>query len=72
MAFVLSQAARLPVLTVINALVIGAVIGGGAGLSAVLYPLVLLMAAMFHTSIWFSVRDSFQAEGSDPPASSNP
>ena len=52
--------------------VLGAMLGGGAGLSAVLYPLVLLMAAMFHTSIWFSVRDSFQAEGSDPPASSNP
>ena len=33
--------------------------GGGAVLQMVLYPLVLLMAAMFHTSIWFSFRDSF-------------
>lgn len=49
---------------------LGAVLG--AGLSAVLYPLVLLMAAMFHTSIWFSVRDSFQAEGADSPAPPTP
>ncbi len=52
--------------------VLGAMLGGGAGLSAVLYPLVLLMASMFHTSIWFSVRDSFQADGSDPTDSSHP
>lgn len=49
---------------------LGAVLG--AGLSAVLYPLVLLMAAMFHTSIWFSVRDSFQPEGADSPTNPNP
>jgi len=50
----------------IAGLLVGLVGGAlGGSLSAVLYPLVLLMAAMFHTSIWFSVRDSFQAEGSD-------
>ena len=38
---------------------LASVLGGGAVLQMVLYPLVLLMAAMFHTSIWFSFRDSF-------------
>lgn len=32
---------------------------GTAALQMVLYPLVLLMASMFHTSIWFTFRDSF-------------
>ncbi|MDR7093884.1 BPSS1780 family membrane protein [Hydrogenophaga laconesensis] len=34
-------------------------LGGAALLNIVLYPMVLLLAAMFHTSIWFTVRDSF-------------
>ncbi len=54
-------------------LLVGLVGGAlGGSLSAVLYPLVLLMAAMFHTSIWFSVRDSFQADEPDPSPSTSP
>jgi hypothetical protein len=38
-------------------------VGGAALLNLVIYPMVLLLAAMFHTSIWFTVRDSFTQEG---------
>lgn len=38
-------------------------LGGAAALNLVIYPMVLLLAAMFHTSIWFTVRDSFTPEG---------
>lgn len=41
-------------------------LGGGSVLQLVLYPLVLLMAAMFHTSIWFSFRDSFIGDAPIP------
>jgi hypothetical protein len=34
-------------------------LGSATAMQVVLYPLVLLMAAMFHTSIWFTFRDSF-------------
>ena len=40
--------------------VLAAVIGSPQVLSLMAYPLVLIMAAMFHTSVWFTVRDSFQ------------
>ena len=43
-------------------------LGSAAALQVVLYPLVLLMAAMFHTSIWFTFRDSFLDEAAAPPA----
>ncbi|MBL0944454.1 MAG: hypothetical protein IBJ04_09035 [Hydrogenophaga sp.] len=39
---------------------ISSLLGGAAAFQVVLYPLVLLMAAMFHTSLWFSFRDSFR------------
>ena len=38
---------------------LGALLGGADALNLVLYPMVLLLASMFHTSIWFTVRDSF-------------
>lgn len=45
-----------------------AVLFGGAALfNLILYPMVLLLAAMFHTSIWFTVRDSFVTPA-DPAA----
>jgi hypothetical protein len=31
-----------------------------------LYPVVLLMASMFHTSIYFSYRDSFVDDAAKP------
>jgi hypothetical protein len=36
-------------------------------MQVVLYPLVLLMAAMFHTSLWFTFRDSFLEEDTASP-----
>lgn len=42
--------------------VLAALIGSPQVLSVLAYPLVLIMAAMFHTSVWFTVRDSFQDE----------
>jgi hypothetical protein len=47
---------------------LGAMLGGAQALSLILYPAVLLMAAMFHTSIYFSFRDSFSTgDPADPP-----
>lgn len=43
--------------------VLAAVVGSPQVLSVLAYPLVLIMAAMFHTSVWFTVRDSFQDDG---------
>jgi hypothetical protein len=47
---------------------LASLLGSAAALQVVLYPLVLLMAAMFHTSIWFTFRDSFLDEAAAPPA----
>lgn len=48
-----------------------ALLGGAAAMNLVLYPAVLFMASMFHTSIYFTFRDSFltedDAEPSTPP-----
>jgi hypothetical protein len=58
----------------VGGLVLGllsALVGGMAAFQVVLYPLVLLMAAMFHTSLWYSFRDSFRFddEAVEAPAS---
>ncbi len=45
---------------------LGALLGGAQALSFILYPAVLLMASMFHTSIYFSYRDSFSTDGAVP------
>lgn len=48
---------------------LASLLGSAAALQVVLYPLVLLMAAMFHTSIWFTFRDSFlDGDATTPPA----
>jgi hypothetical protein len=49
---------------------LGALLGGAQALQLILYPAVLLMAAMFHTSIFFSFRDSFSTgdPADTPPA----
>jgi len=47
-------------------------LGGQAVLQMVLYPLVLLMAAMFHTAIWFSFRDSFISDAAGTAADAAP
>lgn len=47
---------------------LGAMLGGAQAMQLILYPAVLLMAAMFHTSIYFSFRDSFSTgESADLP-----
>lgn len=45
---------------------LGALLGGAQALGLLLYPVVLLMASMFHTSIYFSYRDSFSDDGATP------
>ncbi|KRC01257.1 hypothetical protein ASE11_06450 [Hydrogenophaga sp. Root209] len=40
---------------------LGAFLGGAAALNIVLYPAVLFMASMFHTSIYFTFVDSFES-----------
>lgn len=51
---------------------LGSLLGGAQAMQVVLYPIVLFMASMFHTSLWFTFRDSFRfegADGADQPAS---
>lgn len=45
---------------------LASLLGSATAMQVVLYPLVLLMAAMFHTSIWFTFRDSFLDEEAPP------
>ena len=45
---------------------LGALLGGAQALGFMLYPVVLLMASMFHTSIYFSYRDSFSDTDTKP------
>lgn len=52
--------------------VLAPLLGGKAVLHMVLYPLVLLMAAMFHTAIWFSFRDSFISDAPGTAADAAP
>lgn len=39
---------------------VSSLVGGAAAFQLVIYPSALLMASMFHTSLWFSFRDSFR------------
>ncbi len=39
--------------------ILGGMLGGGSWLSALMYPMVLLMASMFFTSFYYTYRDSF-------------
>lgn len=41
-------------------------LGSTTALQVVLYPLVLLLAAMFNTSLYFSFRDSFSDDATEP------
>jgi hypothetical protein len=41
---------------------LGGLLGSAEALQVIMYPLVLLLASMFHTSIWFTFRDSFATE----------
>lgn len=40
--------------------VLGSLVGGPEVMQIVVYPIVLFMASMFHTSLWFTFRDSFR------------
>lgn len=46
--------------------------GGPEAASVVMYPAVLLVASMFFTSIWFTVRDSYLGLEEQAPPSDNP
>jgi hypothetical protein len=41
---------------------LGSIVGGPGVMQIVVYPIVLFMASMFHTSLWFSFRDSFHVD----------
>ncbi|MCU0762790.1 MAG: hypothetical protein MUF76_07395 [Hydrogenophaga sp.] len=45
--------------------VVGVLLGGGQAMGIVVYPAVLFIASMFHTSIFFTFRDSFVTDA-DP------
>ncbi|MBS3996067.1 MAG: hypothetical protein KGZ67_01830 [Hydrogenophaga sp.] len=47
---------------------LSALLGGAAAMNLVLYPAVLFMASMFHTSIYFTFRDSFVTDEPSDPA----
>lgn len=46
---------------------LGAMMGGASALSFIMYPMVLFMASMFHTSIYFTFRDSFVTDEQETP-----
>ena len=48
---------------------LGSIVGGPEVMQVVVYPIVLFMASMFHTSLWFTVRDSFAFDAPEPDAS---
>jgi hypothetical protein len=47
---------------------LGSLLGGPQAMQVVLYPIVLFMASMFHTSLWFTFRDSFRFDDVLPAA----
>ena len=49
---------------------LGALLGGASVLGLIMYPMVLFMASMFHTSIYFTFRDSFDT--GEPPEPAEP
>jgi len=46
---------------------LAAMLGGAQAMGIMLYPAVLLLASMFHTSIYFTFRDSFDTADQPPP-----
>jgi MFS family permease len=46
---------------------IGMLMGGAAVARSIMMPTVLLLVAMFSTSLYFTFRDSFRADGEDAP-----
>lgn len=47
---------------------LGSIVGGPQVMQIVVYPIVLFMASMFHTSLWFTFRDSFRFDEEPEPA----
>jgi MFS family permease len=45
---------------------IGLMVGGATAAKSIMMPTVLLLVAMFTTSLYFTFRDSFRADGDDP------
>lgn len=51
---------------------LGVLIGGTAVARSIMMPTVLLLVAMFTTSLYFTFRDSFRADGEGEPAAAEP
>ena len=51
---------------------IGLMLGGTTVAKSVMFPTVLLLVAMFTTSLYFTFRDSFRADGEVEPAQAEP
>jgi hypothetical protein len=51
---------------------IGVAFGGATAARSVMMPTVLLLVAMFSTSLYFTFRDSFRADGGEEPAAAAP
>ena len=51
---------------------IGLMLGGTTVAKSVMFPTVLLLVAMFTTSLYFTFRDSFRADGEEQPAPPTP
>jgi hypothetical protein len=49
---------------------LGAMLGGASALTIIVYPMVLFLASMFHASIYFTFRDSFDT--GEPPELAEP
>ena len=51
---------------------IGLLLGGATVAKSIMMPTVLLLVAMFTTSLYFTFRDSFRADGEEPPPAGTP
>ena len=51
---------------------IGLMVGGATAAKSIMMPTVLLLVAMFTTSLYFTFRDSFRADGDDEPVPTVP
>ena len=65
LCFYADQAEALAVLAVLALGTLGQLLGNPGLLGVLLFPALMLLAAMFFTSLYFSYRDSFELE---PPA----
>ena len=51
---------------------LGTLFGGAQAMGVMVYPIVLFLASMYHTSLWFTFRDSFELETPEDQALPSP